>query len=180
MKPEEAMSLFLDRIVQADAVGLDIFGVGEHHREEFLDSAPVVVLAAAAALTKNIRLTSAVTVLSAADPVHVFEAFATLDLISKGRAEIVAGRGVADGPRDHAGNLGVNDGNGECHRQGSGDEKPGEATNEGGAGDVHGGNRGIVNIIEQNAIARNFYVMLENTKEFRMKVNGNPFDIFCF
>ncbi len=93
MKPEEAMSLFLDRIVQADAVGLDIFGVGEHHREEFLDSAPVVVLAAAAALTKNIRLTSAVTVLSAADPVRVFEAFATLDLISKGRAEIVAGRG---------------------------------------------------------------------------------------
>jgi probable LLM family oxidoreductase len=74
-------------------VGLDVFGIGEHHREEFLDSAPVVILAAAARRTKNIRLTSAVTVLSAADPVRVFQEFATLDLISQGRAEIVAGRG---------------------------------------------------------------------------------------
>jgi probable LLM family oxidoreductase len=72
---------------------LDVFGIGEHHRAEYLDSAPVVILAAAAARTKRIRLSSAVTVLSAADPVRVFQAFATLDLISKGRAEIVAGRG---------------------------------------------------------------------------------------
>jgi len=77
----------------ADRVGLDVFGIGEHHRAEFLDSAPAVILAAAAARTKNIRLTSAVTVLSAADPVRVFQEFATLDLISQGRAEIVAGRG---------------------------------------------------------------------------------------
>src|SRR5579862_2584357 len=89
----EAMSQMLDRIERADQVGLDIFGIGEHHREEFLDSAPVVILAAAAARTKSIRLTSAVTVLSAADPVRVFQEFATLDLISHGRAEIVAGRG---------------------------------------------------------------------------------------
>src|SRR6202043_1538404 len=68
-------------------------GVGEHHRAEFLDSAPAVILSAAAARTENIRLTSAVTVLSASDPVRVFQQFATLDLISKGRAEIVAGRG---------------------------------------------------------------------------------------
>jgi probable LLM family oxidoreductase len=72
---------------------LDVFGVGEHHRREYLDSAPAVILAAAAARTKNIRLTSAVTVLSAADPVRVFQNFATLDLLSQGRAEIVAGRG---------------------------------------------------------------------------------------
>jgi probable LLM family oxidoreductase len=74
-------------------VGLDVFGIGEHHRPEFLDSAPPVILGAAAALTQRIRLTSAVTVLSAADPVRVFQQFATLDLISQGRAEIVAGRG---------------------------------------------------------------------------------------
>ena len=74
-------------------VGLDVFGIGEHHRREFLDSAPAVILAAAAARTKRIRLTSAVTVLSAADPVRVFQKFATLDLLSGGRAEIVAGRG---------------------------------------------------------------------------------------
>jgi probable LLM family oxidoreductase len=72
---------------------VDVFGIGEHHREEFLDSAPAVILAAAAARTKRIRLASAVTVLSAADPVRVFQEFATLDLISHGRAEIVAGRG---------------------------------------------------------------------------------------
>jgi probable LLM family oxidoreductase len=83
----------LEEVEMADKVGLDVFGIGEHHREEFLDSAPVVLLAAAAARTKKIRLASAVTVLSAADPVRVFQEFATLDLISEGRAEIVAGRG---------------------------------------------------------------------------------------
>jgi probable LLM family oxidoreductase len=83
----------LEEIEHADQVGLDVFGVGEHHRKEFLDSAPAVILAAAAARTKRIRLTSAVTVLSAADPVRVFQNFATLDLISQGRAEMVVGRG---------------------------------------------------------------------------------------
>ncbi len=91
--PAERMRDLLDEIALADQVGLDVFGIGEHHRSEFLDSAPAVILAAAAARTKNIRLTSAVTVLSAADPVRVFQEFATLDLISQGRAEIVAGRG---------------------------------------------------------------------------------------
>jgi probable LLM family oxidoreductase len=81
------------RIELADRVGLDVFGVGEHHRREYLDSAPALILAAAAARTKNIRLTSAVTVLSAADPVRVFQNFATLDLLSQGRAEMVVGRG---------------------------------------------------------------------------------------
>ena len=80
-------------IEQADKVGLDIFGIGEHHRRDFLDSAPAVILAAAAARTSRIRLTSAVTVLSAADPVRVFQEFATLDLLSRGRAEMVVGRG---------------------------------------------------------------------------------------
>jgi probable LLM family oxidoreductase len=89
----DAMAQLLDRIEQADRVGLDIFGIGEHHRKGFLDSAPTLILAAAAARTKNIRLTSAVTVLSAADPVRVFQNFATLDLISGGRAEMVVGRG---------------------------------------------------------------------------------------
>jgi probable LLM family oxidoreductase len=83
----------LDEIVLADQVGLDVFGIGEHHRSEFVDSAPPVILGAAATRTKNIRLTSAVTVLSAADPVRIFQEFATLDLVSHGRAEIVAGRG---------------------------------------------------------------------------------------
>ena len=83
----------LDEIEHADQVGLDVFGIGEHHRKEFLDSAPAVILAAAAARTKRIRLTSAVAVLSAADPVRVFQQFATLDLISNGRAEMVVGRG---------------------------------------------------------------------------------------
>lgn len=83
----------LEEVEMADRVGLDVFGIGEHHREEFLDSAPVVLLSAAAARTEQIRLASAVTVLSAADPVRVFQEFATLDLISEGRAEIVAGRG---------------------------------------------------------------------------------------
>jgi probable LLM family oxidoreductase len=93
VSPVERMRQLLEEIVLADQVGLDVFGIGEHHRPEFLDSAPPVILAAAAALTKRIRLTSAVTVLSAADPVRVFQEFATLDLISQGRAEIVAGRG---------------------------------------------------------------------------------------
>jgi probable LLM family oxidoreductase len=83
----------LEEIELADRVGLDIFGIGEHYRPEFLDSAPIVLLAAAAARTQQIRLTSAVTVLSAEDPVRVFQNFATLDLISHGRAEIIAGRG---------------------------------------------------------------------------------------
>ena len=91
--PVERMQHLLEEIELADQVGLDVFGIGEHHRAEFLDSAPAVILAAAAARTQNIRLTSAVTVLSAADPVRVFQEFATLDLISHGRAEIVAGRG---------------------------------------------------------------------------------------
>ncbi len=88
-----ALDELLQRIVKSDEVGLDYFGVGEHHRAEFLDSANTVILAAAAALTKHIKLSSAVTVLSAADPVRIFQSFATLDLISKGRAEIVVGRG---------------------------------------------------------------------------------------
>jgi probable LLM family oxidoreductase len=83
----------LERIEQADKSGLDVFGIGEHHRKEFLDSAPTIILSAAAARTKKIRLTSAVTVLSAADPVRVFQNFATLDLVSQGRAEMVVGRG---------------------------------------------------------------------------------------
>jgi probable LLM family oxidoreductase len=90
---EVAMEQLLDRIAFADEVGLDYFGIGEHHRKGFLDSAPTLILAAAAALTKKIRLGTAVTVLSAADPVRVFQNHATLDLISKGRAEMVAGRG---------------------------------------------------------------------------------------
>jgi probable LLM family oxidoreductase len=91
--PARHLSELLEAITLADAVGLDVFGIGEHHRREFLDSAPTVILAAAAARTRRIRLTSAVTVLSAADPVRVFQEFATLDLLSNGRAEIVAGRG---------------------------------------------------------------------------------------
>ncbi|GGH63894.1 putative LLM family oxidoreductase [Filimonas zeae] len=89
----DAMEQLLNRIVRADEVGLDVFGIGEHHRKEFLDSATAVILAAAAARTSRIRLSSAVTVLSAADPVRVFQQFATLDLIAKGRAEMVVGRG---------------------------------------------------------------------------------------
>src|SRR3977135_2490444 len=83
----------VEQIEHADRVGLDAFGIGEHHRPEYLDSAPAVILGAAAARTERIRLTSAVTVLSSADPVRVFQEFATLDLLSQGRAEIVAGRG---------------------------------------------------------------------------------------
>lgn len=93
LSPAERLRDLLAEMELADQVGLDVFGIGEHHRAEFLDSAPAIILAAAAARTKKIRLTSAVTVLSAADPVRVFQEFATLDLISGGRAEIVAGRG---------------------------------------------------------------------------------------
>lgn len=89
----DAMEQLLERIEFADQAGLDVFGIGEHHKKEFLDSATVVILAAAAARTKRIRLTSAVTVLSAADPVRVYQSYATLDLISRGRAELVVGRG---------------------------------------------------------------------------------------
>ena len=93
VSPEDRLRDLLDEIEHADEVGLDVFGVGEHHRKEFLDSAPAVILAAAAARTKRIRLTSAVAVLSAVDPVRLFQQFATLDLISRGRAEMVVGRG---------------------------------------------------------------------------------------
>jgi probable LLM family oxidoreductase len=93
IRDEDAMAQLLERIELADQVGLDIFGIGEHHRKGFLDSAPTLILAAAAARTRQIHLTSAVTVLSAADPVRVFQNFATLDLISRGRAEMVVGRG---------------------------------------------------------------------------------------
>ncbi len=93
LSPVQRMQNLLEEIELADQVGLDVFGIGEHHRAEFLDSAPAVILSAAASRTKNIRLSSAITVLSAADPVRVFQEFATLDLISHGRAEIVAGRG---------------------------------------------------------------------------------------
>jgi probable LLM family oxidoreductase len=91
--PSERLQNLVEQIERADQVGLDVFGVGEHHRREFLDSAPAVILAAAAARTRRIRLTSAVTVLSAADPVRVFQEFATLDLLSRGRAEMIVGRG---------------------------------------------------------------------------------------
>ncbi len=83
----------VEQIEHADQVGLDVFGIGEHHRRDYLDSAPAVILGAAAARTERIRLTSAVTVLSSADPVRVFQNFATLDLLSRGRAEMVVGRG---------------------------------------------------------------------------------------
>src|SRR6202790_3609287 len=93
VSPQDRLRHLVEQIEHADQVGLDVFGVGEHHRREFLDSAPAVILGAAAARTRRIRLTSAVTVLSAEDPVRVFQEFATLDLLSNGRAEIVAGRG---------------------------------------------------------------------------------------
>jgi len=93
MAPAERLRNLIEEIELADQVGLDVFGVGEHHRPEYAVSAPAVVLAAAATRTKNIRLTSAVTVLSSDDPIRVFQSFSTLDLISNGRAEIMAGRG---------------------------------------------------------------------------------------
>ena len=91
--PADRLRNLLEEIELADEVGLDVFGVGEHHRPDFAVSAPAVVLAAAAARTKRIRLTSAVSVISSDDPVRVFQDFATLDLLSGGRAEIMAGRG---------------------------------------------------------------------------------------
>lgn len=93
ISPAERMQNLLETIVLADQVGLDVYGIGEHHRPDFVSSAPAVILAAAAARTSAIRLTSAVTVLSSDDPVRVFQDFATLDLLSAGRAEIMAGRG---------------------------------------------------------------------------------------
>src|SRR5467141_3999841 len=93
VSPAVRLRDLVEEIEHADQVGLDVFGIGEHHRREFLDSAPAIILAAAAARTHRIRLTSAVTVLSSADPVRVFESFATLDLLSQGRAEMVVGRG---------------------------------------------------------------------------------------
>ena len=89
----ERVRELLEEIERADGVGVDVYGIGEHHREEYIASSPAVLLAAAAARTRNIRLTSAVTVLSSDDPVRVFQDFATLDLISQGRAEIIVGRG---------------------------------------------------------------------------------------
>src|SRR5438552_5419840 len=93
VSPRQRLRDLLEEIELADQVGLDVFGVGEHHRPDFAVSAPAVVLAAAAERTQNIRLTSAVSVLSSDDPVRVFQEFATLDLLSGGRAEIMAGRG---------------------------------------------------------------------------------------
>src|SRR5690625_4772446 len=90
---KERVDHLLEEIRLADELGLDIFAVGEHHREEYVSSAPPILLAAAASVTKNIRLSSAVTVLGSDDPVRVFQQFATVDLISNGRAEIMAGRG---------------------------------------------------------------------------------------
>jgi probable LLM family oxidoreductase len=90
---EQRLRNLIEEIELAEAVGLDVFGVGEHHRPDFAVSAPAVVLAAAAARTKRIRLSSAVTVLSSDDPIRVFQQFATVDLLSGGRAEIMAGRG---------------------------------------------------------------------------------------
>jgi len=93
VSPSNRLRDLVEEIEHADQVGLDVFGIGEHHRRDYLDSAPAVILGAAAARTSRIRLTSAVTVLSSADPVRVFQNFATLDLLSQGRAEMVVGRG---------------------------------------------------------------------------------------
>lgn len=93
LAPEHRLKNLLEEIELADQVGLDVYAIGEHHREEYLASAPAILLAAGAARTKRIRLSSAVTVLSSEDPVRVFQQFATIDLISKGRAEIMVGRG---------------------------------------------------------------------------------------
>lgn len=93
LSPYQRMMDLMEEIELADQAGLDVFGIGEHHREDFIVSSPAIVLAAAAVRTKNIRLSSAVTVLSSDDPVRVFQDFAQIDLISGGRAEIMAGRG---------------------------------------------------------------------------------------
>ncbi len=93
LSPQQRLQNLMEEAGLADQVGLDVYAVGEHHRPEYLSSAPPVILAAAAERTKNIRLSSAVTVLGSEDPVRVFQQFATLDLLSGGRAEIMAGRG---------------------------------------------------------------------------------------
>src|SRR6476619_5814318 len=93
LNPSERLRDLVEQIERADQVGLDAFGVGEHHRREFLDSAPAVILGAAAVRTQRLRLTSAATVLSAEDPVRAFQNFATIDLLSQGRAEMIVGRG---------------------------------------------------------------------------------------
>src|SRR5580693_8216177 len=93
VSPQQRMRDLLEEAQLAEQLGLDVFAIGEHHRPDFLISAPVVPLAAIAATTERIRLSSAVTVLSSDDPVRVFEQFAELDLLSGGRAEIMAGRG---------------------------------------------------------------------------------------
>jgi probable LLM family oxidoreductase len=93
ISPQRRLTQLIEEIELADQVGLDVFGVGEHHRDDYVVSAPAVVLAAGAAKTERIRLTSAVTVLSSDDPIRVYQQFATLDLLSGGRAEIMAGRG---------------------------------------------------------------------------------------
>lgn len=93
LNAHQRMQEMMEEVVVADRVGLDVYAVGEHHREDYLVSVPEMVLAGAATITKNIRLSSAVTVLSSSDPVRIFQNFATLDLLSNGRAEIMAGRG---------------------------------------------------------------------------------------
>src|SRR5205085_5376566 len=93
MSPAERMQNLMEEAELADQLGLDVFAVGEHHREDFLVSSPAVVLAAIAVRTERIRLSSAVTVLSSDDPVRIFQDFAEVDLLSGGRAEIMAGRG---------------------------------------------------------------------------------------
>src|SRR3982074_1742532 len=93
VSPAQRLKDLCEEIELADQLGLDVFGVGEHHRPDFVVSAPAVVLAAAAGRTTNIRLTSAVSVISSDDPIRVFQQFSTLDLLSNGRAEIMAGRG---------------------------------------------------------------------------------------
>src|SRR3982074_1987742 len=93
VSPRKRLSNLMEEIELADQLGLDVFGVGEHHRPDFAVSSPAVVLAAAAGRTTNIRLTSAVSVISSDDPIRVFQQFSTLDLLSNGRAEIMAGRG---------------------------------------------------------------------------------------
>ena len=93
LSPEIRIKNLLEEVELAEQVGLDVFGIGEHHRPDFLASSPSVMLAAAAARTNTIRLCSAVSVLSSDDPVRVYQDFATLDLLSNGRAEIIAGRG---------------------------------------------------------------------------------------
>src|SRR5712671_3329865 len=103
----ERLRNLVEQIEHADRVGLDVFGIGEHHRRDYLDSAPAVILGAAAARTQRIRLTSAVTVLSAEDPVRAFQNFATIDLLSRGRARAVVGQ-VSSGT-DRAGCLSTPD-----------------------------------------------------------------------